>query len=226
MPHFLFVVWLQKEYNMEIKKQVENAILLYEQQNIPALQQQLYELYINFNKKGGGQLIINYPDKYQLAICFILMLEYDWEHDSDIREVWAENGFYCIIEYLNKQTKSTTDIAMGAQTLFLHLCIAREDLKPMIQKILNKAVVLGATIFKDHFINNKADYLIDQFLYLSALMSQPLIELNKNTLQPEQKKIFDDVLSNKNIEIECTANSIIEKASFIASAIGSILEDM
>lgn len=209
-----------------IEKQVQNAIHLYEYRNIPALQQQLYELYCNFNRKGGGKLIVNYGDKCQLAECFTMMLRFDWINDYEIREVWAENGFYCIIEYLNKQAKSTMDTVIGAFDLFLHLCVAREDLKPKTQQILNKAVVFMDPIFKDHFINNNADYLINQFLYLSASMAQPLIKLNENILLPKYKKIFDEVLLHKDIEMEHTANSIIAKASSIAKVIESILQDI
>ena len=70
-----------------IKRQVQNAIHLYERQNILALQQQLYKLYSNFNQIGGGKLIINYPNKDQLAECFTMMLKFDWMNDNDVREV-------------------------------------------------------------------------------------------------------------------------------------------
>lgn len=210
----------------KIKRQVQNAIHLYECQNIPALQQQLYELYSNFNQIGGGKLIVNYPNKDQLAECFTMMLRFDWMNDNDIREVWAENGFYCIIEYLNKQANSHIDKAVGALDLFLHLCVAREDLKPKVQQVLNKAVVLMNPIFKDHYINNSADYLIDQFLYLSAKMIQPLMKIHGNILQENYKKEYDNILLNMDIEQYCTPNSIIEKASFIAAVIGAVLDDM
>ena len=218
---------LQKEYQMEIiKRQVQNAIHLYERQNILILQQQLYELYSNFNQIGGGKLIINYPNKDQLAECFTMMLKFDWMNDNDIREVWAENGFYCIIEYLNKQANTPIDTAVGALDLFLHLCIAREDLKPKIQQVLNTAVRLMNPIFKDHYINNRADCLIDQFLYLSAKMIQPLMKMHGNILQENYKKEYDSILLNMDIEQCCTPNSIIEKASFIANVIGSVLIEM
>lgn len=209
-----------------IKRQVQSAIHLYECQNIPALQQQLYELYSNFNQIGGGKLIVNYPNKDQLAECFTMMLQFDWLNDNDIREIWAENGFYCIVEYLNKQANYPTDKAVGAFDLFLHLCVAREYLKPKVQQVLNKAVMLMNPIFKDHYINNSADYLVDQFLYLSAKMIQPLVKMHGNILQGNYKKEYDNILSNRDIEQCCNPNSIIEKASFIANVIGSLLEDM
>ncbi len=216
----------KREKMERIKRQVQSAIHLYECQNIPALQQQLYELYSNFNQIGGGKLIVNYPNKDQLAECFTMMLRFDWMNYNDIREVWAENGFYCIIEYLNKQANSPIDKAVGALNLFLHLCVAREHLKPKVQEVLNKAVILMNPIFKDHYINNNADYLIDQFLYLSAKMIQPLMKIHNNILQENYKKEYDNILLNMDIEQRCTPNSIIEKASFIASVIGTVLEDM
>lgn len=209
-----------------IKKQVQNAIHLYELQKIPALQQQLYELYTNFNQRGGGKFIIDYPDKDQLAECFTLMLKFDWINDPDIREVWAENGFYCIITYMNKHHKSAMDLAIGAFDLFLHLCIAREHLKPKVSQVLNKAVMLGNPIFKDMYIQNSADYLLDQFIYLAARMLQPLMIVHKNILIPEYKRIYDNILQNKAIEENNKPDAITAKASFIAQIIGSVLEDM
>lgn len=210
----------------KIERQVQNAIRLYECNNIPALQQQLYELYSNFNQIGGGKLIINYPNKDQLAECFTMMLRFDWMNDNDVREVWAENGFYCIIEYLNKPASSSIDAAVGALNLFLHLCVAREYLKPKVQEVLNKAIILMNPIFKDHYFNNSADYLIDQFLYLSAKMIQPLIKMHSNLLQENYKKEYDNILLNSDIEQCCTPDSIMKKASFIASVIGSVLIEM
>ena len=60
-----------------IEEQVKNSFYLYEQKNIPVLQEQLNELYNNFNKQGGGRLITNYPRKEQLTACFTFMLAYD-----------------------------------------------------------------------------------------------------------------------------------------------------
>lgn len=210
----------------KIKEQVQNAIHLYECQNIPDLQQQLYELYTNFNQRGGGKLIIDYPDKDQLTECFTLMLKFDWINNPDICEVWAENGFYCIINYMNKQQKSAMDLTIGALDLFLHLCVAREYLKPKVSQILNKAVMYGNPVFKDTYIHNSADYLLDQFMYLAARMLQSLMKVHENILLPKYKRIYDNILQNKAIEECCEPNAIMKKATFIAHVIGSVLEDM
>lgn len=82
----------------KIKRQVKNALHYYNEGNTDALQQQLYELYSNFNIVDSGKYTLNYHNKDELAECFTLMLKYDWINGSDIREVCAEDGFYCIIE--------------------------------------------------------------------------------------------------------------------------------
>ena len=86
--------------------------------------------------------------------------------------------------------------------------------------------MLGNPIFKDMYIHNSADYLLDQFMYLAARMLQPLMKIHENILLPEYKRIYDDILQNKTIEEYNKPNAIISKASFIAHVIGSILEDM
>lgn len=210
----------------KVKQQVKNALHYYSVGNIGALQQQLYELYLNFNKVGGGKYILEYPNKDELAECFTLMLRYDWIKDNGISEVWAENGFYCIIEYIINQANTPIEKATAGLDLFIHLCEAREFLKPKIQNILNKAVVLRNPIFQDHFINNNASYLIDQFMYLSAKMIQPLIKMHGNLLLSNYKKEYDNILLNRNIEQCYNPNLIINKAYFVANIVESVLEDM
>lgn len=210
----------------EIKKQVQNVLHFYSVENISALQQHLYVLYLNFNKVGGGKYIINYPNKDELAECFTLMLKYDWINDNDIREVWAENGFYCIIEYLTVQANTPIDKATAGLDLFILLCEAREFIKPKIQNILNKAVILRNPIFQDHYINNNADCLINQILYLSAKLTGPLLSINQNILQDNYKIIYNTILSNEDVEKQSSPYHILEKAKFISTVIGSILNDM
>ena len=56
--------------NSMIKQLVDEAISDFERRDIPSLQNSLYLLYGNFNKYGGGQLIINFPEKDRLSECF------------------------------------------------------------------------------------------------------------------------------------------------------------
>lgn len=210
----------------KIKKQVQNAIHLYQVQNIPALQQQLYELFLNFNKFGGGKYILSYPNKDELAECFTLMLRYDWMHDSDIREVWAENGFYCLIDYLTSPAKSPLERSTAGLDLFIHLCEAKEALLPKIQNILNKAIIVHNPIFRDHFIYNNANRLIEQFLYLSAMLVKPLLLVNPNFLSNNYRKTYDEIISNTQIETQSSPHHILEKAKFISRVIEAVLTDM
>lgn len=78
---------------------VDKAIATFESGNISQLQNELYHFASLLNKPGSGKLITNFPQKDRLCEVFCLCLEYDWMQDSDIREVWAENAFYCIAEY-------------------------------------------------------------------------------------------------------------------------------
>ena len=76
-----------------LKSQVDTAIHLFERGNIPVLQQKLFEIYSGMNKPGGGIQIVNFDQKDKLGEIFTLCLRFDWMDDSDIREVWAEDGF-------------------------------------------------------------------------------------------------------------------------------------
>lgn len=210
----------------KIKQQVNSALRFYNERNTSALQQQLYELYLNFNKAGGGKYIINYPNKDELAECFTLMLRFDWINDADIREVWAENGFYCIIEYIADLSHTPFERATAGLDLFIHLCEARESFKPKIQSILNKAVVLQNPIFKDHYINNDAQILIDQFLYLSAKLARPLLLINQDFLSNNYRSIYNRILSTECIEKQSSAYHILEKAKFISAVIENVLKDI
>ena len=209
--------------NEQIKIQVINSIDLYAQNNIPALQQQLYELYLNFNKSGGGRLIINYPQKEQLAECFTLMLRFDWGNDDDISEVWAENGFYCLIEYINNN-HSQQDQIVGGLDLFLHLFYGRKYLKPKINDILLKAQLRHVFVFDDDDYNSGADYIINQFLFFSAQIIKPIVLKHDNILFGSVKTCFYDILKEKSFN-HLSTEKIFMKAKFISKVIGSILED-
>lgn len=210
----------------KVKQQVNSVLRFYNERNTSALQQQLYELYLNFNKAGGGKYIVNYPNKDELAECFTLMLRFDWINDADIREVWAENGFYCIIEYITGLPLTPFERATAGLDLFIHLCEAKDSLKPKIQSILNKAVMLQNPIFKDHYINNDANSLIDQFLYLSAKLSRPLLMINQDFLSYNYRSIYNRILSSEYIEKQSSLYHILEKAKFISAVIENVLKDI
>lgn len=209
----------------EIKRLADNALSLYNERRFASMQQELYQLYLNFNRRGGGYNIINYPNKNELAECFTLMLNYDWIHDNEVRQVWAEDGFYCIVKYMN-ETKSMLDLALGAMDMFLLLCAGKNDLRPKFQDIINKAVVFQNKVFEDMWINNSSTLLIDQFLYLSARMMQPIVKMHPEVLSPNIRKAYNSILSRKDIEKDVTPTQIEIKAKFIANVIENILEEM
>jgi hypothetical protein len=207
----------------KLENQVNNALKLYEEKNIPALQQQLHELYSNFNRQGGGTLIINYPQKEQLAECFTMMLRFDWMNDADIREVWAENGFYCIIEYINS-IHTNEDQIVGGLDLFLHLCYGKRGLIPQIKDILEKAQIRNEFVFDENDYNNGVEYVINQFMFLSAQIIKPLVLKHKNVLSGDIKKCFNEILDDKTY-YNLLPEEIFMKAKFISRIIEHIIEN-
>ena len=85
-----------------LKPYVDKAISTFESGNIPQLQNDLFQFASLLNKPGSGKLITSFSQKDRLCEVFNLCLQYDWMNDSDIREVWAENAFYCIAEYFKQ----------------------------------------------------------------------------------------------------------------------------
>ena len=171
----------------------------------------------NFNKQGGGRLITNYPRKEQLTACFTFMLAYDWAYDNDIREVWAENGFYCIIDYLNT-SDNPMKFLTGGLNLFLLLYYGHKDLNHQVEFILQRALMFGNPYFD---FDDSTEGVINQFFYIAAKM----LERYSPILKGEAYDKFKKVLTWKEIE-EIPAQRIMQKASFIAKVIHSILEKM
>lgn len=199
--------------------------------DIDKLQNTLYRLYTLFNKPGGGQLIINYQRKDNLALCFAFMLQYDWIHDSDIREVWAEDGFYCIIDHIKNQPNGMNGQAEAMVILFILLCVGRNSLKPKFQDIINKAKYdfVDRGFHEDDFAIG-ADNVIDQLSLLAvsgvremgpqgvAVMSQICQRFNGFTF-------FEETIKRKDL-MKYDVMDVWGKAEFISKIIGSILADM
>ena len=199
--------------------------------NVNELQNSLYRLYSLFNKPGGGQLIINYHRKDNLALCFAFMLKYDWIHDSDIREVWAEDGFYCIVEYIRNQPNGMRGQAEAMIILFSLLCVGRNSLKPKVQNIIDRAKYdfVDRGFHEDDFAIG-ADNVIDQISLLAvsgireigpqgvAAMSQICQRFNGFTF-------FEETIRRKDL-MKYDVMDVWEKAKFISKIIGSILGEM
>lgn len=199
-----------------------------EKVNIPLLQQELYKLYSQFNKPNGGKLITSFPQKDKLCECFIFMLKYDWIKESDIREVWAEDGFYCIIKCI-RQSTSIEEQARYFMDLFMLLRYGRFDLKTKIQDILNKAQILGNPVFDTRDYDKGAQYVIDQFSFLTINGIRPIAQNNINIIigfmaACDGQQYFDE--ARKLNFYNYSPNRIFDKAKFIASVIESILNDM
>ena len=220
----------------QVKNQVNNALKLYREGNKPELQRQLYELYLNFNRYGGGNLIIKYPQKDKLAECFTLMLMFDWMNDNDIREVWAENGFYCIIEHINTVKTHAEQMPAGL-VLFRHLLHGgSRHLAPKVANILIKARQKDVFTFSDCMLaspfdnndyNKGAEYVILQFSFLSAQIIRPMVtghDIGLPILSANEKKAFDALLGAGFYDLD--AVSLFNKARFIKRIIGSVLEDL
>ena len=216
-----------------IALKVKNCIHLFEQRNIPSLQQGLFVLYNEFNCRGGGRKIIGFEHKDQLCECFDMMLVYDWMNDSDIREVWAEDGFYCISKYLNKDAKNMQDLFAGALDLFLLLCDGERDLYPKIIEIITKAKYKATmspmsaenTLFSQKDFAGGAPYLFRQFKFFAATIISKVEKQHPQVISSSYRTAYE----NAKIDFEFATipmDKVLAKMDFFASIIGSILEDM
>lgn len=209
---------------------IKRCFALETNNKISELQNCLYELYSLLNKPHSGRYIINYPKKEDLALCFAFMLQYDWINDSDIREVWAEDGFYCIMEYLNTQSYGRQGQIEGMIILFILLCVGRNSLKHEIQKILYKSKQ------KDNPIFHKDDYLIgaqnviDQ-ISLAAISGMREIGTADATIivtickRYNGFEFFNSIIQRTDL-MKYDVMDVVAKMRFIHDVIQSILEDM
>lgn len=197
---------------------------------IQPLQNSLFQLYGYFNKPNGGKYILNYPDKSNLALCFVFMLRYDWMHDKDIREVWAEDGLYSIIEHLAHQTDGQQGQAEAMIILFSLWCVGRKELKNKIQDILNRGSILGNPIFHPDDYRIGAQNVIDQLSLLAVSGVRALGPAGAQVMQNICLKFdgldfFAQTIQRKDL-MKYSPMDVFAKAKFIHSVIGSILEDM
>lgn len=205
-----------------IQRDVDLAISAFESGNIQALQNCLFQLVSKLNKPRSGRLITQYPQKDRLCECFSLCLRYDWMNDSDIREVWAENGLYCIISYLVKDAKSPQDRIAGGLDLFLHVLYGYNDLKPKLQDILLKAQSIGEPIFSQTDYVKGCNYLLNQFLFMGATLVKPFAS---QALNGDNYRRYEEIIKNPSLN-SIEIRSIFLKAQFVSRIIESILNDM
>lgn len=205
-----------------IKKNVDDAICAFESGNIPYLQDRLFHLVSQLNKPGSGKLITSYPEKDRLCECFSLCLRYDWMHDSDIREVWAENGLYCIIAYLVRDAKTPQDKLAGGLNLFLHIQYGKTSLVPKVSDILRKAQMRCEPFFDQTDYIKGVNYVLKQFLYFGATYLKPYAT---QALSGENLVTFNNVINDPAMN-SIQPYKIMIKAKFISGIIESILNDM
>ncbi len=213
---------VSKPSKSPIQRDVDLAISAFESGNIQALQNCLFQLVSKLNKPGSGRLITRYPQKDRLCECFSLCLRYDCMNDSDIREVWAENGLYCIISYLVKDAKSPQDRIAGGLDLFLHVLYGYNDLKPKVQDILLKAQYIGEPIFSQTDYAKGCNYLLNQFLFMGATLIKPFAS---QALNGDNYRRYEEIIKNPSLN-SIEIRSIFLKAQFVSRIIESILNDM
>jgi len=196
------------------------------------LQNALFELYKLFNQPGGGKLITSYPNKHKLGECFTFMLQNDWMHDEDIREVWVEDGFYSFISHMATEKGATQQTqAEHMLGLVLLLCHGRKSLEAKVQDILNKARLVYEPVFSADDYNNGARYVISQFSFLAFNGIKPLVQAVPQLLGyldsfPEFKSFFQETISKEKEFYKLSPLDIFAKAKFITKIIESILNDM
>ena len=225
-----------------LKPYVDKAISTYESGNIAELQNELFHFASQLNKPGSGKLITGFSQKDRLCEVFNLCLQYDWMSDPDIREVWAENAFYCIIEYL-KEAKTNQDYFAAALDLFLTCCYGRDSLKTKFNDILYKARIhpRHCIVFSQNEYNGGADYLIREFSFFSATIISPIVRNHSNIISSRLKPAYEaaksdyefatvrpeDIMSMKTIkDIICNKTNYDEIYDANESCIGSIIEDV
>ena len=214
----------------EVEHLVNECIQLESSNQIPELQERLYEMYQYFNKPNGGRLIIDFPNKSNLATCFSFLLQYDWIGDSDLREVWAEDGFYCIVNHIQHQNDGMRGQCEAMIILFMLLCVGRDSLLPKVQDILDKARIRHNPIFHMDDYENGAQLVINQFAFMAASGARQLGPDGQKLMSIICKRyngflFFVDTIQNTEL-MKSSPISVFNKMKFVAAIIESILEDI
>lgn len=209
-----------------LKPYVDKAISTFESGNIPQLQNDLFQFASLLNKPGSGKLITSFSQKDRLCEVFNLCLQYDWMNDSDIREVWAENAFYCIAEYF-KVARTNQDYFAAALDLFLTCSYGRDSLKTKFDDVLYKARIhpRHCIIFTQDEYNGGADYLIREFAFFSATIISPVVRTHPNIISSQLKSAYESAKTD--FEFATVGpEDIMRKMTFLSAIIGSIIEDV
>lgn len=209
-----------------LKLYVDQAISTFESGDIPQLKNNLFQFASLLNKPGSGILITSFSQKDRLCEVFNLCLQYDWMNDSDIREVWAENAFYCIAEYF-KVARTNQDYFAAALDLFLTCCYGRDSLKSKFNDVLYKARIHPShcVIFTQEEYGGGADYLIREFAFFSATIISPVVRTHPNIISSQLKSAYESAKTDI-VFATVGPEDIMRKMTFLSAIIGSIIEDV
>lgn len=209
-----------------LKPYVDSAISIFESGNIGQLQNALYQLVSLLNKPGSGKYITSFSQKDRLCEVFNLCLQYDWMNDADIREVWAENAFYCISEYF-KMAKSQQDYFAAALDLFLTCNYGKNSLKTKFNDILRKARLhpIHSAIFTQKEYEGGAEYILREFSFFSATIISPIVKNHPNVISTSMHAAYESAKTDFEFAA-ISPEDIMKKMSFISTIIGSILDSM
>lgn len=216
--------------NRSLESLVNRCLELETKGKIEELKDSLFQLYSCFNKPGRGKLIVDYKSKDNLALCFAFMLRYDWMNDQDIREVWAEDGFYCIMEYLMHQPYGRQGQAEAMIIFFTLLCVGRDSLKTKIQDILDRAKNDARNnVFHEDDFREGAQHVIDQISLLVVsgardLGPQGAKVMSKICERYDGYEFFQETIQRRDLT-RYNVMDVMNKSKFISMIIGSILED-
>lgn len=215
----------EKRISHPIMKYVDNILNIYDTGNIPLLQQALYELMNLLSEPGSGCLVVSYPEKDRLSEVYSLCLQYDWMNDNEIREVWAENGFYCIVEYLRK-AETNKDFTIGSFDLFLICTYGKDSLYTKFNDVLRKARQhpYHFSIFSEDEYTGGADYLISEFLHFAALSISDLVKQQPAIMSPALMNNYLFARIDRRFD-NLKDQEVKNKMFFISNIIGSILDE-
>lgn len=209
-----------------IKKDVDIIIKTYEDGSIPLLQQRLFELYNKLNKPGRGKLVTTYPEKDRLCEFFTLCLQYDWMNDSDIREVWAENAFYCITDYYLNYAKTNQDHFVAGLDLLWVLYCGKDGLVTKFSDVLQRAQFhpVHSLLFSPANYEGGAFHLIREFTWFAANEVRPVESLHPEIIKGKLRQEYEKALNNEEFQNTGSGNTLL-KMKLLSSIICSILED-
>lgn len=223
---FLFRGGEKEKPNVFVKK-IDEIIDLHEHRcSIPILQNKMDEAYSWTNKPGCGKIILDFPNKDKLCEFYTLCLTYDWTGDNDIKEVFAENGFYCAVSFLNENMNNKRELMLGCLNLFLLLCEGENYIKSQIISAVLNAKLENSPVFSKEDFENGVDYIIRQFRFMCATFISPLVKNSPiNILSPHDTEIYNKAKKDF-VFSSLDPVEILDKANYISKRIESLLRIM